>query len=144
MRRAVAAIVILVMVGGGGFGLGYLSGGQVTPRPRAAPSGTPRSILVPKVLHLPVTVALQRVMGVALTVAKVELRTGEKRGTIVAQFPPPGASAPAGSGVNLFVSTSLYPRGAFEQCPDVVGTLAVAPGTAQQAEQAAFRFSRAF
>lgn len=47
--------------------------------------------------------------------------------------------------MNLFVSTSLYPRGAFEWCPDVRGTLPIgraALGT--QAEQVALRFSRAF
>jgi hypothetical protein len=46
--------------------------------------------------------------------------------------------------VNLFVSTSVYPRGAFQWCPNVRGTLPVGPGLRQEAEQVALRFGQAF
>lgn len=143
MRRAVVAIVVLALVGGGGFGLGYLSGREVPPRPRAAPSVLPQTVLVPKVLHLPVAAALQRVMSAALTVGEVAARTGSEPGTIVAQFPPTGTSVPPGSKVNLFVSTSVYPRGAFAWCPNVIGTLPFGPGDRQEAGGVAIAFDRA-
>jgi len=142
MRRAIVAIVVLTLVGVG-FGLGYLSGREVPPRPRAAPSVLPRRVLVPKVLHLPVTTALQRVMSAALTVGKVGTRTGSEPGTIVAQFPPAGTSVPPGSKVNLFVSTSVYPRGAFAWCPNVIGTLPFGPEDQQEAGRVAIAFDRA-
>jgi hypothetical protein len=144
MRRAIVAIVVLVSVGASGFGLGYLFGRQAAPHPGAAPSASPITVLVPKVLHLALTGAVQQVLGAELAIGKVETRTGGEPGTIVAQFPPPGTSAPSGSQVNLFVSTSLYPKGAFEQCPVVAGTLPLGPGSVHEAEQAALRFARAF
>jgi hypothetical protein len=88
--------------------------------------------------------AVQTVMNADLAVGKVEIRTGGEPGTVVAQFPPSGTSATPGSPVDLFVSTSVYPRGAFEWCPDVLGTLPVGPGLREEAEQVALRFSRAF
>jgi hypothetical protein len=42
------------------------------------------------------------------------------------------------------VSKSVYPRGAFEWCPDVRGTLSVGVGLRQEAEQVALRFSQGF
>jgi hypothetical protein len=144
MRRAIIAIVVLVLVGAGTFGSGYLSGRQAAPRPRAAPSASPTTVLVPNVLHLALTGAVQQVLDAELSIGKVETRTGGEPGTIVAQFPPPGTSAPSGSEVNLFVSTSLYPKGAFEQCPVVAGTVPLGPGSVHEAEQAALRFARAF
>jgi hypothetical protein len=88
--------------------------------------------------------AVQTVMNADLAVGKVEMRTGGEPGTVVAQFPPSGTSAARGSPVNLFISTSVYPRGAFRWCPDVPGTLPVGPGLRQEAEHVALRFSRAF
>ena len=144
MRRAIVAIVVLVLAGAGGLGLGYLFGRHAAPRPRAAPTASTTMVLVPKVLHLTLTGAVQQVLGAELAIGKVETRTGGEPGTIVAQFPPPGTSAPSGSQVNLFVSTSRYPKGAFEQCPVVAGTLPLGPGSVHEAEQAALRFARAF
>ncbi len=146
MRRAIVALLALGLVAAGGLGLGYLLGNRGSaPPPSAAPSVLPQTALVPKVLHLPLTAAVQRVMSAALTVGDVTTRTGGEPGTIVAQFPPPTTSVPSGSKVDLFVSRSLYPRGAFEWCPDGRGALPVgraALGT--QAEDVALRFSRAF
>jgi hypothetical protein len=144
MRRAIVAILIVGLVGAGTFGLGYLVGHRVPPGPSPTPSASPGSVVVPKVLHLAMTEAVQRLLDAELAVGKVETRTGGEPGTIVAQFPPPSASAPAGSEVNLFVSTARYPKGAFEQCPIVAGTLPRGPGSVHEAEQAALRFARAF
>ncbi len=135
---------VLGFVGAGTFGLGYLLGRHVAPRPRTAPNASPATVLVPKVLHLSLTGAVQHVLGAELAIGKVETRTGGEPGTIVAQFPPAGTSASSGSQVNLFVSTSLYPKGAFEQCPVVAGTLPLGRGSVQEAEHAALRFARAF
>jgi hypothetical protein len=144
MRRTVVALLVLG-VAAGGFGLGYLLGHRAAlPRPSGAQTPTPRAVLVPKVLHLPMSDAVQTVMNADLAVGKVGIRTGGEPGTIVAQFPPSGTSAARGSPVNLFVSTSVYPRGAFEWCPDVPGTISVGPGLREEAEQVALRFSRAF
>jgi hypothetical protein len=88
--------------------------------------------------------AVQTLMKAGLAVGQVKIRTGSEPGTIVAQFPPSGTSAAPGSAANLFVSTSVYPRGAFEWCPDVPGTLPVGLGQRQEAEQVALRFSQAF
>jgi hypothetical protein len=142
MRRATIAVVV-VLVGAGGFALGYIIDDHASPRPKAAPSASPSEVVVPKFLHLPLDRAVQQVLNAGLAIGKVETRTGGKPGTIVAQFPPPGTSAPPGSAVNLFVSTSVYPRGAFEQCPMVAGTVPLGPDS-YEAEQAALRFSRAF
>jgi PASTA domain len=143
MRRV--ALLVLTGVAAGGLGLGYLLGHRAaSPRPSAVQTQTPRVVLVPKVLHLSMSAAVQTVMNADLAVGKVEIRTGGEPGTIVAQFPPSGTSAAPGSPVNLFVSTSVYPRGAFEWCPDVSGTLPVGPGLRQEAEQVALRFSQAF
>src|SRR6266545_948024 len=144
MRRAIGGIVVLVLVGAATLGLGYLLGRRAAPGPLATPSASPTTVLVPKVLHLSLSGAVQQVLSAELAIGKVETRTGGERGTIVAQFPPPGASAPPGSPVNLFVSTSLYPKGAFEQCPIAAGTLALGPGSVHQAERAALRFAKAF
>jgi hypothetical protein len=144
MRRAIVAILVIGLIGAGTFGLGYLVGHRVPPGPSATPSASPATVVVPKVLHLAMTEAVQRLLNAELTVGKVETRTGGEPGTIVAQFPPPTTAAPAGSEVNLFVSTARYPKGAFEQCPVVAGTLPLAPGSVHEAEQAALRFARAF
>lgn len=144
MRRAIGVIVVLALVGAATFGLGYLLGRRAAPGPPATPSASPTTVLVPKVLHLSLTGAVQQVLSAELAIGKVETRTGGEPGTIVAQFPPPGASAPPGSPVNLFVSTSLYPKGAFEQCPIAAGTLPLGPGSVHQAERAALRFAKAF
>ena len=145
MRRTVVALLVLIGVAAGGFGLGYLVGQwAASPPPSAVQTPTPRAILVPKVLHLSMSDAVQTVINADLTVGKVQIRTGGEPGTIVAQFPPSGTSAAPGSPVNLFVSTSVYPRGAFEWCPDVRGTLGVGPDLRDEAEQVALRFSRAF
>jgi hypothetical protein len=144
MRRTIVAILVAGLVGAGTFGLGYLVGHRVPPGPTPTPSASLGSVVVPKVLHLAMTEAVQRLMDAELSVGKVETRTGGEPGTIVAQFPPPSASALAGSEVNLFVSTARYPMGAFEQCPVVAGTLPLASGSVHEAEQAALRFARAF
>jgi hypothetical protein len=143
MRRAIIAVVV-VLVGAGGFALGYIFDDHAPPRPRAVPRASPSEVVVPKILHLPLAGAVQQVLNAGLAVGNVETRTGGKRGTIVAQFPPPRTSAPPGSAVNLFVSTSVYPRGAFEQCPTVAGTAPLGPDSNHEAEQAALRFTRAF
>jgi PASTA domain len=145
MRRTVVALLGLTGVVAGAFGLGYLLGHRVaSPRPSAVQTPSPRAVLVPKVLHLNMSDAVQTVMNADLAVGKVEIRTGGDPGTIVAQFPPSGTSAAPGSPVSLFVSTGVYPRGAFEWCPDVTGALPVGPGLRQGAEQVALRFSQAF
>jgi hypothetical protein len=145
MRRTVVSLLALIAVAGGGFGVGYFLGHGTTPsRPGAVQSPAPRTVVVPKVLHLSMPDAVQTVMSADLAVGRVGTRTGGEPGTIVAQFPPPGTSAPSGSPVDLFVSTSVYPRGAFEWCPDVPGTRPVGPDLRQEAEQVALRFSRAF
>src|SRR6266545_5412516 len=105
MQRAIGAIVVLVLVGAATLGLGYLLGRRAAPGPPATPSASPTTVLVPKVLHLSLSGAVQQVLSAKLAIGKVETRTGGEPGTIVAQFPPPGASAPPGSPVNLFVST---------------------------------------
>lgn len=144
MRRAIVAIIVIVLVGAGTFGLGYLLGRETVPGPGAAPSSSPTSVVVPKVLHLALNGAVQQVLDAELAVGKVGTRTGGQPGTIVAQFPPPTTSVPLGSPVNLFVSTSLYPKGAFEQCPVVAGTLRLRPGSINEVEQVALGFARAF
>jgi len=144
MRRAIVAIVALVLVGASGLGLGFILGGRAAPRPRAVPSASPTTVLVPKLLHLALAGAVQQVLGAELAIGKVKTRTGGEPGTIVAQFPPPGTSAPSGSQVDLFISTSLYPKGAFEQCPAVDGTFPPGPGSVHEVEQAALRFAKAF
>lgn len=145
MRRSVVTLFVLTGVAASGFGVGYLLGHKgASPGPSAVQTPTPRAVLVPKVLHLSISDAVQTVMNAGLAVGKVEIRTGGEPGTIVAQFPPSGTSAAPGSPVNLFVSTSVYPRGAFEWCPDVRGTLPVGPGLRHQAEQVALRFSQGF
>jgi hypothetical protein len=141
MRRAIVAIVV---IGVAAFGLGYLVGQRVPPGPSVSPSASPATVVVPKVLHLAMREAVQRLLDAGLAVGKVETRTGGEPGTIVAQFPPPSTSAPAGSEMNLFFSTARYPKGAFEQCPVVAGTLPLGPGSVHDAEQAALRFARAF
>jgi hypothetical protein len=51
MRRAIVAVLVLIGVAAGGFGLGYLVGHRaVALRPSALPSVPPRTVLVPKVL----------------------------------------------------------------------------------------------
>jgi hypothetical protein len=145
MRRTVVALLVLSGVAASGFGLGYLLEHRgASPRPGAVQTPTPRTVLVPKVLHLSMSDAVQTLMKADLAVGEVKIRTGGEPGTIVAQFPPSGTSAPPGSQVNLFVSTSVYPRGAFEWCPEVRGTLPVGVGLRQEAEQVALRFSQAF
>jgi hypothetical protein len=145
MRRTVVALLVLSGVAAGSFGLGYLLGhSPALPRPSPVQTPTPRAVLVPKVLHLPMSDAVQGVMNADLAVGKVKIRTGGEPGTIVAQFPPSGTSAAQGSPVNLFISTSVYPRGAFEWCPDIPGTRSVGPGLREEAEQVALRFSKAF
>lgn len=145
MRRSVVALLLLTGVAAGGFGVGYLVGHRAaSPRPSAIQPPARRAVHVPKVLHLSMSDAVQTVMNANLAVGKVEIRTGGEPGTIVAQFPPSGTSAAPGSPVNLFVSTSVYPRGAFEWCPDLPGTLPVGPGLREEAEQVALRFSQAF
>jgi hypothetical protein len=145
MRRTVVALLVLTAVAAGSFGLGYLLGHRAaSPRPSAVRTPSLRAVLVPKVLHLSMSDAVQTVMNADLAVGKVKIRTGGEPGTIVAQFPPSGTSAAPGSPVNLFVSTGVYPGGAFEWCPGVPGTFPVGPGLRQEAEQVALRFSRAF
>ena len=145
MRRTVVALLVLTGVAAGGLGVGYLMGQRAaSPPPSAIQTPTPRAVLVPKVLHLSMSDAVQTVLNADLAIGKVKIRTGSEPGTIVAQFPPSGSSAVPGSPVNLFVSTSVYPRGAFEWCPDVSGTLPVGLGLRQEAEQVALWFSQAF
>lgn len=145
MRRTVVALFVLTGVAAGGFSVGYLLGHKGTsPGPSADQTPSPRAVPVPKVLHLSMSEAVQKVMNADLAVGKVEIRTGGEPGTIVAQFPPSGTSAAPGSPVNLFVSTSVYPRGAFESCPDVAATLPVGPGLRHEAKQVALGFSQAF
>jgi hypothetical protein len=145
MRRTVVALLALITVAVSGFGLGYFFGHEAAPsRPGAVRSPAPRTVIVPKVLHVSMPEAVQTVMSADLAVGRVGTRTGGEPGTIVAQFPPSGTSAPPGSPVDLFVSTSVYPRGAFEWCPDVPGTRPVGPALGQEAGQVALRFSRAF
>jgi PASTA domain len=110
----------------------------------ASRPGAQGAVQVPKVLHLSMSDAVKTVINANLAVGKVEIRTGGEPGTIVAQFPPSGTSAAPGSPVNLFVSTSMYPRGAFEWCPSVPRTLPVGPGLRHEAEQVTLRFARAF
>jgi hypothetical protein len=143
MRRAIVALVVLVLVGAGMFGLGYLFGRPAAPRPRAAPSASPTTVLVPRVLHLALTGAVEQVLGAELAIGKVQTRTGGEPGTIVAQFPPPGTSARLGSQVNLFVSTGVYPRGAFAWCPNPIGTLPVEHADLRRAGAVALAFDRA-
>jgi hypothetical protein len=145
MRRTVVALVVLIGVAVGGFGLGYFLGHrEVSPQPKPVQTPSPRAVVVPKVLHLSMSDAVQTVINADLAIGKVEIRTGGEPGTIVAQFPPSGTSAAPGSLVNLFVSTSVYPRGAFEWCPEVRGTLSLGSGLRQEAELVALRFSKAF
>jgi hypothetical protein len=143
MRRATIAIVVVAFVGAATFVLGYLFGHRPSPGPSVTRSAWPATV-VPKVLHLSLSEAVQRVLDSELSIGRVGTRTGGDPGTIVAQFPPPGTSATTDSEVNLFVSTSLYPKGAFEQCPAVAGTLPLGPGSVHEAGQAALRFARAF
>jgi hypothetical protein len=130
VRRAVVVIVVVALVGAGTFGLGYFLGRRVRPRSSGTQSASPTTVVVPKVLHLALTGAVQQVLDARLAVGKVGTRTGGKPGTIVAQFPPAGTSTRPGSPVDPFVSTSLYPKGAFEQCPAVAGTLPLGPDAA--------------
>jgi hypothetical protein len=93
MRRTVVALLVLTGVAAGGLGLGYLQGHKAaSPRPSAVQTQTPRAVLVPKVLHLSMSDAVQTVMNADLAVGKVGIRTGGEPGTIVAQFPPAGTS----------------------------------------------------
>jgi PASTA domain len=145
MRRTVVVLAVLIGVAAGGLGLGYLLGHEgASPRSSPVQTPTPRTVLIPKVMHLSISDAVQTLLKADLAVGQVKIRTGSEPGTIVAQFPPSGTSAPPGSQVNLFVSKGLYPRGAFEWCPDVRGTLAVGPGLRREAEQVALRFSQGF
>ena len=144
MRRGIVAIVVVALVGASTFGLGYLLGRRARPGSSGTPSASPTAVSVPKVLHLALTGAVQQVLDARLAVGKVETRTGGEPGTIVAQFPPAGTSTRPGSPIDLFVSTSLYPKGAFEQCPAVTGTLPLGPDAVHEAEQAALRFATAF
>ncbi len=144
MRRGIVAIVVVALVGASTFGLGYVLGRRARPGSSGIPSASPATVLVPKVLHLALTGAVQQVLDARLAVGKVGTRTGGEPGTIVAQFPPAGTSTRPGSPVDLFVSTSLYPKGAFEQCPAVAGTLPLGPDAVHEAEQAALRFATAF
>jgi hypothetical protein len=107
------AIVVVALVGASTFGLGYLLGRRARPGSSGTPSASPTTVLVPNVLHLALTRAVQ-VLDARLAVGKLGTRTGGEPGTIVAQFPPAGTSTRPGSPVDLFVSTSLYPKGAFE------------------------------
>jgi hypothetical protein len=64
MRRAIVAVLVLIGVAAGGFGLGYLVGHRaVAPRPGALPSVPPRTVLVPKGLT---GEALAEALGLAL------------------------------------------------------------------------------
>jgi hypothetical protein len=145
MRRPLVAFLVIIVAAAAGFGLGYLVGHRATAlRPGIVPSVLPRPVLVPKVLHLSMTAAVQEVLDADLAVGKVEPRTGSEPGTIVAQFPAPGTSVVSGTPVNLFVSTSMYPRGWFQWCPDMTGTLPVGRELSEEAEPVALRFSRAF
>lgn len=144
MRRGIVAIVVVALVGASTFGLGYVLGRRARPGSSGIPSASPTTVLVPKVLHLALTGAVQQVLDARLAVGKVETRSDGEPGTIVAQFPPAGTSTRPGSPVDLFVSTSLYPKGAFEQCPAVAGTLPLGPDAVHEAEQAALRFATAF
>jgi hypothetical protein len=145
MRRTVVALLVLTGVAAGGLSLGYLLGQRAASlRTSPVQTPTPRAVVVPKVLHLSMSDAVQMLMNADLAIGTVKIRTGGEPGTIVAQFPPSGSSAAPGSPVNLFVSTSVYPRGAFESCPDVSGTLPVGLGLRQEAERVALRFSQAF
>src|SRR6266508_569522 len=144
MRRGIVAIVVVALVGASTFGLGYVLGRRARPGSSGIPSASPATVLVPKVLHLALTGAVHQVLDARLAVGKVETRSGGEPGTIVAQFPPAGTSTRPGSPVDLFVSTSLYPKGAFEQCPAVAGTLPLGPDAVHEAEQAALRFATAF
>ena len=90
MRRVAVALLLVVGVAVG-FGLGYLFGRGMTPlQPRAAPTVLQKTVRVPKVIHVPFAVAVERVMGAGLAVGRVESRTGGQPGTIIAQFPPAG------------------------------------------------------
>jgi hypothetical protein len=145
MRRAIIAIVLVALVGAGTFELGFLFGRRVPTGPSVTPRASPAStVVVPKVLHLSLSGAVKQLADAELAIGTVETRTGGEPGTIVAQFPPPGTHTASGSQVNLFVSTSLYPKGAFEQCPVVAGTLRLGPSAVHEAKQAALRFARAF
>lgn len=144
MRRGIVGIVVVALVGASTFGLGYLLGRRARPGSNGTPSASSTAVSVPKVLHLALTGAVQQVLDAGLAIGKVETRTGGEPGTIVAQFPPAGTSTRPGSPVDLFVSTSLYPKGAFEQCPAVAGTLPLGPDAVHEAEQAALRFATAF
>jgi hypothetical protein len=109
MRRTVVALLALITVAVGGFGVGYFFGHGTTPsRPGAVQSPAPRTVVVPKVLHLSMPDAVQTVMSADLAVGRVGTRTGGEPGTIVAQFPsdrPPAASrrAPSGGPILLAV-----------------------------------------
>jgi hypothetical protein len=144
MRRGIVAVLVVALVGASTFGLGYLLGRRARPGLSGTPSASPPTVSVPKVLHLALTGAVQQVLDRMLAVGRVKTRTGGEPGTIVAQFPPAGTSTRPGTPVDLFVSTSLYPKGAFEQCPAVAGTLPLGPDAVRGAEQAAFRFATAF
>ena len=144
MRRGIVAIVVVALVCASTFGLGYLLGRRARPVSSGTPSALPTTVLVPKVLHSALSGAVRQVLDARLSVGKVGTRTGGEPGTIVAQFPPAGTSTRPGSPVDLFVSTSLYPKGAFEQCPVVAGTLPLGPDAVHEAEQAALRFTTAF
>jgi hypothetical protein len=144
MRRGIVAVVVVALVGASTFGLGYLLGRRARPGLSGTPSASLTTVLVPKVLHLAFTGAVQQVLDARLSVGKVKTRTGGEPGTIVAQFPPAGTSTRPGTPVDLFVSTSLYPKGAFEQCPAAAGTLLLGPDVVHEAEQAALRFTTDF
>lgn len=145
MRRPLVAFVAIILATATGFGLGYLVGHRAAaPRAGAVPSVLPRTVLAPKVLHLSISAAVQEVIDADLAVGKVKTRTGSEPGTIVAQFPAPGTSVVSGTPMNLFVSTSIYPRGWFEWCPDIPGTLPVGRELSEDAETVALRFARAF
>jgi hypothetical protein len=144
MRRGIVAVLVVALVGASTFSLGYLLGRRAEPGSSGTPKASLTTVLVPKMLHLALTGAVQQVLDARLAVGKVKTRTGGEPGTIVAQFPPAGTSTRPGTAVDLFVSTSLYPKGAFEQCPAVAGTLALRPDAVHEAEQAALRFAMAF
>jgi hypothetical protein len=89
MRRTVVALLALITVTGGGFGLGYFFGHEEAPSPPGAvQSPAPRTVVVPKVLHLSMPDAAQTVMSADLTVGRVGTRTGGEPGTIVASSRP--------------------------------------------------------
>jgi hypothetical protein len=122
MRRTVVALLALITVAGGGFGLGYFFGHEAAPsRPGAVRSPAPRTVIVPTVLHLSMPEAVQTVMSADLAVGRVGTRTGGEPGTIVAQFPPSGTSAPPASPVDLFVSTVCTRGGRSSGVPTCQG-----------------------